>query len=332
MESVVEDKPSAQVRRRRARKDAAPAVSASDGEAPVSKPKRKPVSRKWTKPWPTPESVGTRSVAPSAPAAATTSNAPVAEALSAAPLPDFPDAVWLLPLCFDAGRRRPAAVEEGGDDPGDPEAGAFEQASLDQIIADYFEWRPQLRPADRSPVDARTMEQLHRLADESAGDLDTPISEPWSEEEIVYLHWRLLRSITSLADPRASLLEKLSVLRWVFTDDPDCDSKPFSFMQCLRVVGCSPLTNVRGLPYVGEVDVEEVRDMLQARLRRQWMLGAFDRYPLWLREDIATKPDYYMNRLEKDPQWLAKKLKGMQQQRDTGQRSLFDLTGFHIES
>jgi len=38
-----------------------------------------------------------------------------------------------------------------------------------------------------------------------------------------------------------------------------------------------------------------------------------------------------MNRLEKDPQWLAKKLKAMQQ-RDTGQRSLFDLTGFHIES
>ena len=78
--------------------------------------------------------------------------------------------------------------------------------------------------------------------------------EEWSEDDIVLLHWRLLQEIRHLADPATPLEEKLDTLRWVFTER-EKDGLPFSFVNCLRVVGCSPLSPI---PYCGLVDAERL--------------------------------------------------------------------------
>jgi hypothetical protein len=77
------------------------------------------------------------------------------------------------------------------------------------------------------------------------------------------LHWRLLQEIRHLADPATPLEEKLDTLRWVFTER-EKDGLPFSFVNCLRVVGCSPLSPI---PYCGLVDAEEVRDRIRNGLK-----------------------------------------------------------------
>src|SRR5690242_20348953 len=41
-------------------------------------------------------------------------------------------------------------------------------------------------------------------------------SVEWSEEDIVFLHWRLLQEVSHLADPEKPLEEKFDTLRWVF--------------------------------------------------------------------------------------------------------------------
>ena len=65
----------------------------------------------------------------------------------------------------------------------------------------------------------------------------------WSEEDVVFLHWRLLQEVRHLADPETPLEEKFDTLRWVFTER-EKDGAPFSFVSCLRVVGCSPLSPI----------------------------------------------------------------------------------------
>ena len=78
----------------------------------------------------------------------------------------------------------------------------------------------------------------------------------WTEQDVVFLHWRLLQEVDALSDPETPLEAKLDTLRWVFTER-EKDSRPFSFVNCLRVVGCSPLSPIS---YCGRVDAEEVRD------------------------------------------------------------------------
>ncbi|HVR51882.1 MAG TPA: hypothetical protein VMS38_19255, partial [Pseudorhodoferax sp.] len=109
----------------------------------------------------------------------------------------------------------------------------------------------------------------------------------WTEEEIVYLHWRLLQDVQVLADPEAPLDEKMTTLRWVFTE-PDKDGKPFSFASCLKVVGCSPLSPI---PYCGVLDCEDVRRYIAGETRR-WMKESLDRYPQWVREALANNPEW----------------------------------------
>lgn len=130
-----------------------------------------------------------------------------------------------------------------------------------------------------------------------ATDEETRIE--WSEEDVVLLHWRLLKEIGRLADPETPLEEKFDTLRWVFTErDKDC--KPFSFVSCLRVVGCSPLSP---LPYCGLVDVEEVRDFIRCAMR-SWLQQTLTRYPSWVREAIVDHPDWVEARLARNPQWI----------------------------
>ncbi|WP_038215254.1 hypothetical protein [Xenophilus azovorans] len=130
-----------------------------------------------------------------------------------------------------------------------------------------------------------------------AADDGSPVE--WSEEDVVFLHWRLLGEVRRLADPKTPLEEKFDTLRWVFTER-EKDHRPFSFVSCLRVVGCSPLSP---LQYCGLVDVEEMRDLIRYAVRR-WLHQTLDRYPTWVREAIADHPEWVETRLARNPQWV----------------------------
>jgi len=130
--------------------------------------------------------------------------------------------------------------------------------------------------------------------------------EEWSEDDIVLLHWRLLQEIRHLADPATPLEEKLDTLRWVFTE-PDKDGLPFSFVNCLRVVGCSPLSPIA---YCGLVDAEEVRERIRNRLK-VWLNATLERYPDWVRSVVAANPEWVEARLAKNPQWINEQVKQM---------------------
>lgn len=146
-------------------------------------------------------------------------------------------------------------------------------------------------------------------ADDSTFDDDTPVE--WSEEDVVFLHWRLLQEVNRLADPATPLEEKFDTLRWVFTE-PAKDGLPFSFASCLRVVGCSPLSPIA---YCGLVDVEEVRDRIRLGLRA-WLPATLQRYPGWVREAVASNPEWIAARLERNPQWMNEQLKRMADEGD----------------
>lgn len=137
------------------------------------------------------------------------------------------------------------------------------------------------------------------------------LTADWSEEELVYLHWRLLQDVAQLADPLAPLAEKFDTLRWVFTE-PHHDPLPFSFANCLRVVANSPLSPIG---YCGTVDVEDVRDRLRQHLRR-WFDRALDAYPAWVRQLVHEQPGWVEAHLDKNPQWLNEQLKAMAQHGD----------------
>lgn len=139
--------------------------------------------------------------------------------------------------------------------------------------------------------------------DEEMGD--------WSEEDLVHVHWRLLQQVADLGDPDRSLEEKFDILHWIFTE-PDKDDRPFSFAVCLRVVGCSPLSPI---PYCGQVDVEEVRDRLRAKLKR-WLGASLERYPDWVRQALATRPDWVIARLVRNPQWINEQVKRIRDEGD----------------
>ena len=142
--------------------------------------------------------------------------------------------------------------------------------------------------------------------------LDDPTERiDWSEEDIVFLHWRLLQEINQLSDPTTPLEDKFDTLRWVFTER-EKDGLPFSFVNCLRVVGCSPLSPI---PYCGLVDAEEVRERIRHGLR-PWLHATLARYPDWVREAVATHPEWVEARLTRNPQWINEQLKQMSVQGD----------------
>ena len=133
----------------------------------------------------------------------------------------------------------------------------------------------------------------------------------WSEEDIVFLHWRLLQEISHLADPTTPLEAKFDTLRWVFSER-EKDGMPFSFVSCLRVVGCSPLSPIA---YCGRVDAEEVRDRIRHGLKA-WLDVSLERYPDWVREAVVHNPAWVEARLAKNPQWINELLKRMAVQGD----------------
>jgi hypothetical protein len=121
----------------------------------------------------------------------------------------------------------------------------------------------------------------------------------WSEEDIVRLHWRLLQELAHLPQPETPLEEKIDTLNWVFTD-PHKDRLPFSFANCLRVVGLSPLSPTE---YFGALDIEAIRDWIRVNAAR-WMRSTIERYPDWVREEIAADPDRVAREIDRNPQWI----------------------------
>jgi hypothetical protein len=83
-------------------------------------------------------------------------------------------------------------------------------------------------------------------------------------------------------------------------------------VNCLRVVGCSPLSPI---PYCGLVDAEEVRERIRHGLR-PWLHATLVRYPDWVREAVATHPEWVEARLTRNPQWINEQLKQMSVQGD----------------
>ena len=133
----------------------------------------------------------------------------------------------------------------------------------------------------------------------------------WTEQDVVLLHWRLLQEIEALSDPATPLEEKLDTLRWVFTER-EKDGAPFSFVNCLRVVGCSPLSPIA---YCGQVDAEEVRDRIRHCLK-EWLVATLERYPDWVRKVVAGNPEWVEARLARNPQWINEQIKQMSEQGD----------------
>jgi len=146
-------------------------------------------------------------------------------------------------------------------------------------------------------------------ASNALDDDEPPVD--WTEEDVVYLHWRLLQDVSSLSDPDTPLEDKLDTLRWVFTER-EKDGCPFSFTSCLRVVGCSPLSPI---PYCGLVDPEEIRDRIRGGLRG-WMTETLARYPQWVRDAVRHNPEWVEQRLAKNPQWINEQLKQLTVQAD----------------
>lgn len=137
--------------------------------------------------------------------------------------------------------------------------------------------------------------------------LDDAQACEWSEDDVVQLHWRLLLELRDLADPETPLEVKLDTLRWIFTD-PEKDAVPFSFANCLRVVGCSPLSPTA---YFGAVDVEDVRQWIRGQLK-PWLGATLDRYPIWARQLVLDNPQWVATQLERNPQWLNEQVKSRQ--------------------
>lgn len=187
---------------------------------------------------------------------------------------------------------------------------AFGAPSWGTALSAFFPTATRSQPFEACPpAPPRSDPSFRTGTDASAFDDDTPVE--WSEEDVVFLHWRLLQEVNRLADPATPLEEKFDTLRWVFTERAK-DGLPFSFASCLRVVGCSPLSPIA---YCGLVDVEEVRDRIRLGLRA-WLPATLTRYPDWVREAIASNPEWIEARLERNPQWINEQLKRMADEGD----------------
>jgi hypothetical protein len=186
------------------------------------------------------------------------------------------------------------------------EASAFVSGTAGDSAGPAFA-PPGLRsvPTARAPAQDASTDAIDATAAE-----DSPPIE-WSEEEVVFLHWRLLQEIERLADAATPLEEKLETLRWVFTERQK-ESMPFSFVSCLRVVGCSPLSPIA---YCGLVDAEEIREGIRLCTRR-WLYESISRYPGWVRELIAANPGWIEASLQRNPQWINEQIKRVTKEGD----------------
>jgi hypothetical protein len=175
----------------------------------------------------------------------------------------------------------------------------------DPLLQAFFT-HPQL---SSEAADARDTVQFQNLPPSSrratGAYLDDAADVPeWTEEDVVHLHWRLLLELRRLPDPETPLEEKLDTLAWALTDS-DLDARPFSFANCLRVVGTSPMSPT---PYFGLLEVDDIRNWLRTNARK-WLRATIARYPEWVRTLIREQPDWVARQLAKNPQWVNEQIK-----------------------
>jgi hypothetical protein len=147
------------------------------------------------------------------------------------------------------------------------------------------------------------------VAEPVGGDIGEDSGPPpeWSEEDVVLLHWLLLKQVQRLADPETPFAEKVWTLNWVFTD-PQKDALPFSFVSCVKVVSCSPLSP---LPFIGDFDVSDLRDWISHSARR-WIRESVARFPPWVQETLRRNPAPLLAKLERNPQYLNEQIRERQ--------------------
>ena len=173
---------------------------------------------------------------------------------------------------------------------------------------------PQIRPT-RSAAGHATAGAARNQRLDLPDDIEDVQAPEWTEEDVVHLHWRLLLELRRLPDPETPLEEKLDTLAWALTD-PSLDGRPFSFANCLRVVGTSPMSPT---PYFGLIQVDEIRDWLRANARK-WIGTTIARYPEWVQRLIRAQPDWVAKQLARNPQWINEQIKLRD---DTQQADLF---------
>lgn len=174
------------------------------------------------------------------------------------------------------------------------------------FAADFERVEQAHRTVQLNDLPHQTQQAVREFIDGSsttaAGDDDDAIV--WTEEDIVLLHWGLLRELRRLADPETPLEEKLDTLAWALTD-PLLDARPFSMASCIRVVGTSPLSPTA---YFGAASVEEIRDWIRANAPR-WLRATLSRYPDWVQDLVRGQPDWVCRQLTRNPQWINEQVK-----------------------
>lgn len=167
---------------------------------------------------------------------------------------------------------------------------------------------PEVFSGERLPDGGRSalLQSIRPSLESTAlpGTLDDDSAVEWDEEDIVFLHWRLLKEVSDLCNPETPLEEKFDTLRWIFTER-EKENRPFSFVNCLKVVGCSPLSPT---PYFGLMDAEDIRDAIRAQVKT-WLSATLDRYPRWVRDAVLGNPEWVENQLAKNPQWINEQIK-----------------------
>ena len=190
------------------------------------------------------------------------------------------------------------------------------QPPRDPLLQAFFA-NPQAPAVTSDPVRLQDMPpQAQRAISaylDDPGDADA--APEWTEEDVVHLHWRLLLELRRLPDPETPLEEKLDTLAWALTD-PSFDGRPFSFANCLRVVGTSPMSPT---PYFGLIQVDEIRAWLRTNSRK-WIDATIARYPDWVQALIKAQPDWVARQLARNPQWVNEQIKA---RRATQQDDLF---------
>jgi len=173
------------------------------------------------------------------------------------------------------------------------------------FAADFERVEQAHRTVQLNDLPPQTQQAVREFIDGSsttAADDDDAIV--WTEEDIVLLHWGLLRELRRLADPETPLEEKLDTLAWALTD-PLLDGRPFSMASCIRVVGTSPLSPTA---YFGAASVEEIRDWIRANAPR-WLRATLSRYPDWVQDLVRGQPDWVCRQLTRNPQWINEQVK-----------------------
>jgi hypothetical protein len=101
-------------------------------------------------------------------------------------------------------------------------------------------------------------------------DEESPVE--WSEEDVVFLHWRLLQESRPAGRPRDAAGREVRHPALGLHRAREGPQAVLVRESCLRVVGCSPLSPIA---YCGLVDAEDVRDFIRHGLKA-WLAADAD--------------------------------------------------------